>query len=69
MMVRKCKEIIKLVSLALYIFFRWRFDMRQNFVVSDLGSLEICLLLSGGIERKKRRENMIHTQWTRSFGA
>jgi hypothetical protein len=24
--------------------------MRQNFVVSDLGSLEICLLLSGGLE-------------------
>lgn len=31
--------------------------MRQNCVISDLGSFKICLLLSGGVEK---RENMIH---------
>lgn len=50
--VRKREEIIKPVL-------RVRlgdFDMRQNFVVSDLGSLKICLLLGGG----RVHGNMIH---------
>lgn len=58
MMVRKCKEIIKPVPDFDSLHFGGDFDMRQNFVVSDLRSLKICLLLGGA--QSSKYESMIH---------
>lgn len=68
MMVRKCKEIIKLVSFALYKF-RWDFDACQNFVVSDLGSFKICLLLSGELEWRDVEIWFMHGAATLNFSS